>query len=1634
MVDGEVRIPIKFTVEDDNSVKEHVEGLQKRLQSLEVTKKSSKVSMDESKEIQNSIDAVNKYIEAIEKARDKMSELKDIVARRSDVAADISTQYNNSEEGSKERNDLYSAMTRANAQLARAQDNLIVQGTELKLIMNDAADAAERELAAVEHLVVATENVKPKVDLLKQAMADYNKEAARVNQENFEKKYNLPTIEKQIAQIKEAMRIADNALDVQVKNAAGQKVTVSHDATEELQEQYEWLTAWYTSLETGLEYFTKFQQQVTDGSVVQALAEAGQTTEKWTLDIVNLATECDHAASEIVKVASAYEHEARIAAGGITEMQGKNVVSADRSNIGYAETSVKMTEEQKKALEEEKRLLEEEKKAQEEAAKAAEIAAKEKEKAEKRAAAAAKKFVQDRIKEYNREIAEINRSASAYYYKLRAMKMLGFVVSSLNGKVKTLGKNMVKAATAGINAYLKLIPGVNALRRAFDKTHASQKKFNSEMKKSNRTTKLNNATLGQLLKTLLKYGLGIRSIFVLFNKLRRAVGEGLESMAIQFDHVNEKMSSIVTSLNTMKAAVTTVVQPLLKVIAPLLEHISELLTDVTYKVASFIAALTGQSTVLRAIKYQVDYAESLDKTAKSAKNAAKELGKYDKLNVISKDKDDGTGDLRWEEVPIDDTLADWAKKFKNFFDELFAPLKAAWEKYGKYVMNAWKIALGEVKALAEDVFDTFMRVWKEDKTQKIFENILVTIGHIGLVVANLAKNLKDAWDVNENGYRIFASIRDIILIISEGLRECAWYTVEWSDKLTFVPLLDAIANVLEKQIVPAVEKIKDLFVYLYKEVLLEIVRYVTEELAPVFVRAFGNLVEAIGNIAENLRKALEEGDKGKEIMEKFEGIIDIIAKGIEDCSKKTAEWAKNLDFTNLLDHISQFLDDITPAVQFVVDLFTKFYEDVLLPFWKYLIEGGKEGKGGLPGTLEKIGKVVQEADWESITANMEKFMDALEPFLELAWDTLSQLIGDLLDKILDFAGSEEFSNMIDKFKEWISDADPEELAGKIEKLTTSMIGLIAGLTLMSKIVIPAVTGWMTFWNAVGMGIRDKKIAELTAEIAKLNGTEASPTGLAALKANLANAGGELKTFGAVMKDFGTVMTGPETKLGQFIAKLEPLAKPGGVLLILVGIFQSLTGGMDMMTNGFSLGSEAITVFGGVLVTVGAILLGVAAWPATIAGAIVVLIANLGAFGDDLLNWVLTTANDITDKIGEFFHNIGFYLGAWIHEAIEKLGSLLKEGLDYMSKPENWAEFGLNILKGILAIFLLPFKLIEWIGSAIANLFSGFIEGLCTGFDMHSPSKKMEPYGENILKGLLEGMLSIIKTIGTWAKTKIVDPILKAITAPFKIVGSVSQALLSIGKYVINGLKSGLTLSEIWSNIKSAITSKLTSVINNFKNKLSSNTLVSIGKNLIAGLKNGISDALSGLLSTVSNVCNDVIDTFKDIFNIASPSKETKKIGEFVTEGFEDGMKDGANDMDKVFSQTFLGSLTDMKVQALDIVTSMTSEIENVMNNMQFLNNFNSQLNSISSIKVPDIAIGNVLPATASFKTSNSASDDKKLKEAIQEAVAEALSAIDFNSNKEPIMLQLDKRTVAEAVWDETDKRYKQRGVSSTLYR
>lgn len=280
-----------------------------------------------------------------------------------------------------------------------------------------------------------------------------------------------------------------------------------------------------------------------------------------------------------------------------------------------------------------------------------------------------------KLEEYRAEAAQMEENGtshtsgadSAEYDQLSTA--LDAVKEKLDGMVQKVERGTSAFAKFGSIIGKGVVGGLKGMVSMLGKGAAAMLKLSLRAKKTH--SSFNNG-----IGTLLRYGLGVRSLFALMNKLRSALVDGYKNLARYSSRTNAAISSLMSALTRLKNSFAAAFDPILRAAAPALVTLINLISNAVSKIGMLTAALTGAKTYTKATTIQEDYAKSLDKTSQSAKKAKAALASFDELNILddsSSDstKDDGSVDpsKMFEQVPIDSAVLDFADKLKKAFEE-----------------------------------------------------------------------------------------------------------------------------------------------------------------------------------------------------------------------------------------------------------------------------------------------------------------------------------------------------------------------------------------------------------------------------------------------------------------------------------------------------------------------------------------------------------------------------------------------------------------------------------------------------------------------------------------------------------------------------------------------------------------------------------------------------------------------------------------------------------------------------------------------------------------------------------------------------------------------------------------------------
>lgn len=387
----------------------------------------------------------------------------------------------------------------------------------------------------------------------------------------------------------------------------------------------------------------------------------------------------------------------------------------------------------------------------------------------------------------------------------------------------------------------------------------------------------------------------------------------------------------------------------------------------------------------------------------------------------------GNQGLDWN-VPLvaSQNAIDAANKVKKVLGEIFDPMKKAWDEKGQAVVDAAKYSWTEIKRLLGDVGNSFLHVWDNGTGQKVIENLLQLLADMLNVIGDISRAFAEAWEESGRGTKfiqtIFNSLNNVLEAIhhiAQAFRD-AWNTGDLGKRI-FANLLDlatklvgfvgdiaksfdeawqhgnvgtrlwqawlnALNNILDtyKHIVTSIDeawKHSNLGVSIWSHIIQ-------------IVTGVGN---TIGNLAGQFDKAWQHGNVGTSIFKTLLGMVDDMLGSLGDMATYTANWAKKLDFTPLLQSIDNLLKAIRPVTKDVWDGLSWAYKNVLLPLARFTITKViPEFLNALAAALKVVHSVIKAAE-----PVLEWFFDSfIKPLAKIAGFAIVEAL-KLLTKALE---------------------------------------------------------------------------------------------------------------------------------------------------------------------------------------------------------------------------------------------------------------------------------------------------------------------------------------------------------------------------------------------------------------------------------------------------------------------------------------------------------------------------------------------------------------------------------------------------------------------------------------------------------
>lgn len=236
-----------------------------------------------------------------------------------------------------------------------------------------------------------------------------------------------------------------------------------------------------------------------------------------------------------------------------------------------------------------------------------------------------------------------------------------------------------------------------------------------------KATKENNTFLAQLVRSV-KNITFYRIVRGVIKSITNAAKESANEMAIwseQFDtgatgaisSFNDNISSIASNLLFARNAIMAAVEPIISALTPAFNMLASAIANAFNMLSHFLSALTGRSFYNKAIKNNVNYANSLKSGSKAQKAF---LAGFDELEVVQGSQGGGAGgtlgvdpSAMWERSEVEDSMKSLTEPFRAALDRM----RAIWDEHSEGLKSAagnlWQSIGNLAKTADASFFENF---------------------------------------------------------------------------------------------------------------------------------------------------------------------------------------------------------------------------------------------------------------------------------------------------------------------------------------------------------------------------------------------------------------------------------------------------------------------------------------------------------------------------------------------------------------------------------------------------------------------------------------------------------------------------------------------------------------------------------------------------------------------------------------------------------------------------------------------------------------------------------------------------------------------------------------------------------------
>lgn len=615
-------------------------------------------------------------------------------------------------------------------------------------------------------------------------------------------------------------------------------------------------------------------------------------------------------------------------------------------------------------------------------------------------------------------------------------KALGGLRTAVN--LVSKGWGGLKRAVGGLRAVFNSVSTV--IRRTSGAFAALIRKFTSGIPIIGRARRSMNG-MGQsgrglrgILSTL---GMTARFMFASFviQGVLSGVKEGMQNLSKYSKQTNADLSLLMSSLTQLKNSLATAFALILTVITPILNALIQKIITVVNAFGQLTASLAGQGTFVKAKKVNQDYAASLDKSSKKAKNLQRTLMGFDEINKLDDKNSSSTNKSGLSPNDMFETV-----EIPNKYKDLAKMLKDAWAQ-GDFTKIGQMVGKKINEALENIPWDRIKKTCnKIAKSIATFLNGFIETVDWGLAGNTISQGLNTAFGFANTFAKNFhwdslgKAVGDGINGAMEGLD---WDLIQETVRNVVGGIVTSINTFIKTTKWNLVGKtIGNGLNTALEAVYMAVTNFKWKKAG-----------KALADAINGLFDTFDWAKAGKTLSNGIKGILDFAITAIENVKwdkavKGIEKFFENIDWTGIANRVFEL---IGAAFGGLAALLGGLIGDAVKGAQKYFkkkIEecGGNIPKGILKGIkdgIKNIAKWIKDNIFKPFIDGFKKAFGIHSPstvMAEQGTHIISGLLKGLKDKIKDVLSwiaklPGEFKEKLGNAKEWLVDKGKDAIAG-----------------------------------------------------------------------------------------------------------------------------------------------------------------------------------------------------------------------------------------------------------------------------------------------------------------------------------------------------------------------------------------------------------------------------------------------------------------------------------------------------------------------------------------------------------------------------------------------------------------------------